>query len=62
MRGGEREEAGAVALMDLVEFLCVRLVEKDVSLYYMQVCAFFFYSFTLKPSRRIRVRAPAEGR
>lgn len=30
-------EASAVALMDLVEFLCARLVEKDVSLYYMQL-------------------------
>jgi hypothetical protein len=47
--GGEREEAGAVALMDLVEFLCVRLVEKYVSLYYMQVCIFFLFFFTLKP-------------
>jgi len=30
-------EASAVALMELVEFLCSRLVEKDVSLYYMQL-------------------------
>jgi hypothetical protein len=49
VRGGEREEAGAVALMNLVEFVCVRLVEKDVSLYYMQVCLFFLFFLDPKP-------------